>query len=214
MNDVAIININMGNLFSIKCALDFVGLKSIITDDFEEINKSKSLIIPGVGAFPEAMRRLKDKGLDKAIYDCNEKGKNILGICLGMQLLFTESCEIKRTKGLNLIPGKVEKFSQKNSLGNSVSFNVGWNKIFTNDFNKKINFVSNLNKKEMYFIHSYHVTPRFEEIVTSKSFFNGKKFVSSVKKDNIQGIQFHPEKSRKHGIEIYKNLKQNLNNKK
>ena len=95
MNAVAIININMGNLFSIKCALDFVGLKSIITDDFEEINKSKSLIIPGVGAFPEAMRRLKDKGLDKAIYDCNEKGKNILGICLGMQLLFTESCEIK-----------------------------------------------------------------------------------------------------------------------
>ena len=97
MNDVAILDFNMGNLFSIKCALNYVGLKSVVTDDFETIKNSKCLIIPGVGAFPEAMKRLKEK-LDSAIYDFNNKGKVIIGICLGMQLLFSTSDEIKNKR--------------------------------------------------------------------------------------------------------------------
>jgi len=103
INEVAILDYNMGNLFSISCALNFVGLKSIITDDAEIINKSKSIIIPGVGAYPEAMKRLKEKKLDKIIYNFYEKDKIIIGICLGMQLLFSESSEIKKTKGLGLL---------------------------------------------------------------------------------------------------------------
>ena len=110
MIDVAILNFNMGNLFSIKCALNYVGLKSIITDDIEIIKKSKSIIIPDVGAFPEAIKRIKEKRLDWAINEFNNKGKPIIGICLGMQLLFTESNEINKTKGLDLLKGNVKKF--------------------------------------------------------------------------------------------------------
>lgn len=214
MNDVAILNFNMGNLFSIKCALNYVGLKSVVTDDFEEIKNSKSIIIPGVGAFPEAMKRIKEKKLDNAIYDCNQKGKIIVGICLGMQLLFSESNEIKKTKGLNLIEGEVEKFSTKNVSNAKVSFNVGWNKINTKKFKKNISYVSNLDRTDMYFIHSYFVKPKIQEIRTSTSFFYKKEFISSVKKNHIQGFQFHPEKSGECGIQIYKRLKKNLENKK
>ena len=210
MNDVAIINFNMGNLFSIKCALNYVGLKSLITDDFEVIKNSKSLIIPGVGAYPEAMKRLKDKKLDKVIYEFNEKGKIIIGICLGMQLLFSESNEIKKTKGLNLIEGEVEKLSEKNNLDTLASFNVGWNKISTKKFKKNTSYVSDLDNKYMYFIHSYFVKPRSEDIKTSTSNFYSKKFISSVKRDNIQGFQFHPEKSGEHGLQVYKKLKKSL----
>ena len=210
MNDVAIININMGNLFSIKCALDYVGLKSIITDDDKIIKNSKCIIIPGVGAFPEAMKRLREKKLDKTIYDCHEKKKSILGICLGMQLLFSESHEVTKTKGLNLIKGDVVKFSQKNNSNNTTTFNVGWNKIYTKKFEENKSYVSEFDNMEMYFIHSYYVIPKLDNVCTSTSKFFSKEFVSSIKKDNIQGIQFHPEKSRDHGVKIYNNLKNSL----
>lgn len=212
MNDVAILNFNMGNLFSIKCALNYVGLKAVITDDFATIRESKSLIIPGVGAFPEAMKRLKDKKLDKAIYDFNEKGKTIIGICLGMQLLFSESSEIKKTIGLNLIEGSVEKLLVKNNQNNQVSFNVGWNKISTKKFSNNESYVKNLDKADMYFIHSYYVQPKEKNIATSSSTFYKKRFISSVKKNHIQGYQFHPEKSGVDGIEIYKKFKSDLGN--
>ena len=91
MNDIAILDYKMGNLFSVQCALNFVGIKSIITDDIEIIKNSKSIVIPGVGAYPEAMKRIKEKKFDKIIYEFNEKKKLIIGICLGMQLLFSES---------------------------------------------------------------------------------------------------------------------------
>ncbi len=211
MNDVAILDFNMGNLFSIKCALNYVGLKSVVTDDFETIKNSKCLIIPGVGAFPEAMKRLKEKKLDSAIYDFNNKGKVIIGICLGMQLLFSTSDEIKKTKGLNLIEGYVERFSAKDNRDNKVSFNVGWNRIRTKQFKKNISYVGDLDGKSMYFIHSYYVNPNAQEIRTSTSFFYNKEFTSSIKKNNIQGYQFHPEKSGQYGIQIYKQLKNELN---
>ena len=209
INEVAILDYNMGNLFSISCALNFVGLKSIITDDAEIINKSKSIIIPGVGAYPEAMKRLKEKKLDKIIYNFYEKDKIIIGICLGMQLLFSESSEIKKTKGLGLLEGNVEKFNVNN---NKSSFNIGWSQILTNKFKKNTSYVSSLNKKNMYFIHSYYVETKMKEIKTSTSKFYDKEFVSSVKKNNVQGFQFHPEKSSVDGVEIYRNLKKNLIN--
>jgi len=208
-NDVAILDYDMGNLFSVSCALNFVGLKSVITDDAEIINKTKCIIIPGVGAYPEAMKRLKDKGLDKIIYDFHEKKGVIIGICLGMQLLFSESSEIKKTKGLGLLEGNVEKFKFKS---NKNTFNVGWSQISTNKFKQNNSYVTSLNKKKMYFIHSYYVNTKKNEIKTSTSKFFEKEFISSVKKNNIQGFQFHPEKSGADGIEIYRNLKKDLKN--
>ncbi len=214
MNDVAILNFNMGNLFSIKCALNYVGLKSIITDDIETIKESKSIIIPGVGAFPEAIKRLKEKRLDSAIYEFNDKGKPIIGICLGMQLLFSESNEIKKTRGLNLLKGNVEKFKQNDKDNRILSFNVGWNKINTKKYKKNKSYVMDLDQKSMYFIHSFYVKSKEDTIKTSTSYFYDREFISSIKKNNIQGFQFHPEKSGEHGIKIYKNLKKNLKNKK
>jgi len=212
MFDVAVLNFNMGNLFSIKCALNYVGLSSIITDQSEEIMNSKSLIIPGVGAFPEAMFRIKKKNLVSTINKFNKKGKIIIGVCLGMQLLFSKSEEIKNTFGLNLIEGEVKKFSNNNQSKIKTCLNVGWNNIFTKKFINKESYVSNLNSKKMYFIHSFYVKPKNQNCITSTSFFNKKEFVSSVKKDNIQGFQFHPEKSREYGIKIYQELKNNLIN--
>ena len=208
-NDVAILDYNMGNVFSISCALNFVGLNSVITDDAETIDKTKCIIIPGVGAYPEAMKRLKEKGLDKIIYNFYEKKKPIVGICLGMQLLFSESSEIKKTKGLGLLEGNVEKFRLNNK---KISFNVGWSQIATDKFKKNTSCVTSLNKKKMYFIHSYYVNTEKNEIKTSTSKFFDKEFVSSVKKNNVQGFQFHPEKSGADGIEIYRNLKKDLKN--
>ena len=163
-----------------------------------------------VGAFPEAMKRLKEKKLDSAIYVFNNKGKVIIGICLVMQLFFSTSDEIKKTKGLNLIEGYVERFSAKDNRDNKVSFNVGWNRIRTKQFKKNISYVRDLDGKSMYFIHSYYVNPNAQEIRTSTSFFYNKEFTSSIKKNNIQGYQFHPEKSGQYGIQIYKQLKNEL----
>lgn len=200
---VSIVDYGMGNLFSIKCALDKVGINSKITRNVEIINSSKVIIIPGVGSFPNAMKRMKKYKLDKAIKDYHSKNKIIFGICLGMQLLFDTSYEGKNCKGLGLIRGNVVKF-KKSKLSNK-SFNVGWKKII-----REKDVSQSLIRGEdnyMYFIHSYHVKPSNLSIVTSKSIFNGQKFVSSIKSKNIYGFQFHPEKSSKMGLDIYKCLK-------
>ena len=210
MHDVAIIDYNMGNLFSIDCALKFVGIKSIITEDINKIMQSKCIILPGVGAFPEAMKRLKEKKLDNAIYDFNLKKKPIVGICLGMQLLFSKSYENVTTKGLGILEGDVHKFKISNKKQQH-NFNVGWRKINLPTKEKTNNFLGNLNQANMYFIHSYHVKLKDKKIETSFSQFYDQKFTSSIKKDNIQAFQFHPEKSGKKGLEIYFSLKKDLN---
>lgn len=210
MHDVSIIDYKMGNLYSVDCALKYVGIKSIITDDLKVIKNSKCIILPGVGAFPEAMKRLKEKKLDQAIKDFNDSKKKIIGICLGMQLLFDKSYENGITNGLGFLKGEVKKFDVIDEEKQKQYFNVGWRKLVikTNDnlsccIPKKID-------EQMYFIHSYHVVPEDSSIKTSTSKFFGKEFTSSVKKDNIEAFQFHPEKSRTAGINIYKKLKEFL----
>ena len=210
MHDVAIIDYNMGNLFSIDCALKFTGLNSIITNNLDEIENSKCIILPGVGAFPEAMKRLKEKKLDKAIYNFNLKKKPIVGICLGMQLLFTSSYENTATKGLGILEGEVKKFTTNKKTENHV-FNVGWRKISLSKKKDEESLLKNLGEEKMYFIHSYHVSVKDKNIESSSSQFYDKKFTASIKKENIQAFQFHPEKSGKKGIEIYYSLKKYLN---
>jgi len=200
MHDVSIIDYKMGNLYSVDCALKYVGIKSIITDDLKVIKNSKCIILPGVGAFPEAMKRLKEKKLDQAIKDFNDSKKKKNGI----------SYENGITNGLGFLKGEVKKFDVIDEEKQKQYFNVGWRKLVikTNDnlsccIPKKID-------EEMYFIHSYHVVPEDSSIKTSTSKFFGKEFTSSVKKDNIEAFQFHPEKSRTAGINIYKKLKEFL----
>lgn len=194
----------MGNTFSIQSALRKIGLKSVVTNKEKTILNSDAIILPGVGAFPKAMEKIKKKNLDKIIIQAHKNKKIIIGICLGMQLLFEKSYENSVTKGLGILKGTVVCFKKKNR------FNVGWKKIYTNsNFSDKN--LKNLNKKHMYFIHSFYVKVKEKNIITSFSKFDSIKFTSSVKKENVIAYQFHPEKSSKNGLKIYESIKKIFN---
>ena len=201
---IAIIDYGMGNTFSIQCALKNVGLDSIVTSKKKQILKSDAIILPGVGAFPKAMEKIRINNLDNIILKAHKSNKIIIGICLGMQLLFEKSYENSLTKGLGILKGKVIYFKKNNKIKNK--FNVGWNKIVLNHKNKDRN-LKNLNKKYMYFIHSCYVKVGEKNIETSFSRFNSKIFTSSVRKNNVYAYQFHPEKSAENGINMYKSIK-------
>ena len=201
---IAIIDYGMGNTFSIQCALKNVGLDSIVTSKKKQILNSDAIILPGVGAFPKAMEKIRINNLDNIILKAHKSNKIIIGICLGMQLLFEKSYENSLTKGLGILKGKVIYFKKNNKIKNK--FNVGWNKIVLNHKNKDRN-LKNLNKKYMYFIHSCYVKVGEKNIETSFSRFNSKIFTSSVRKNNVYAYQFHPEKSAENGINMYRSIK-------
>jgi glutamine amidotransferase len=207
--DVAIINYEMGNLRSIQSACSHVGLKTIITNDPKIIAKCKSIFLPGVGAFNQAMQNIKKYKLTKTIIDFKKSGKPIIGICLGMQLFFDQSNEIKKTKGLGLIKGKV--LSLINDNKNNSGINIGWNKIRIKNL-KNSNLNRKLDNKNFYFIHKFHCIPKSKNIILAKSNFNNKEFCAAIKYENIEGYQFHPEKSGNNGLMIYKNLKNKILN--
>lgn len=198
-----IIDYNMGNIFSLKCALDYINFETEISNSKKTINNSQIIFIPGVGSFEQAINNLKKLKIYDEIIKHGHNGKIIIGICLGMQILFTEGMEGKQTKGLNLLNGTVKGFNnfEKNNL------NVGWSNIM---FKKNKTF-KNINRNDkFYFIHSYRALPENEKIVTSYSMFKKQKFCSSVENNNIYGFQFHPEKSSEQGIKIFKNLKKRI----
>jgi len=208
MYDVSIIDIKMGNLKSIKEACNYVGLKSTITNKPKVINASKCIILPGVGSFPQAMKNLKKLKLVDTIYDFYKSKKLIVGICLGMQLLFEESLEIKKTKGLGLIKGKVTT----SSFNNKKAINIGWEKVFVR---KKNAFLSkeSMNAK-FYFIHKYVCKPKNKYNILAHSQFNNSLFCAAIKFKNIEAYQFHPEKSGLNGLKIYNNIKKKINSEK
>ena len=209
MSDVVIIDYKMSNLHSVKAACDKVGLSSIITSSPNKIKKAKVAILPGVGAFAEAMYNLETLKLKKSILDFVQSGKPFVGICLGMQLLFDESDEFGMQKGLGLIPGVVTKF--KPSYINEVKYpvpQVGWNKISKNVSSWKNTLLEDNNDGDfMYFVHSYFVEPSNNEDAISLTKYADQEYCSSVKKENIFATQFHPEKSGEVGLNIYKKLK-------
>ena len=150
------------------------------------------------------MQNIKKYKLVKTIIDFKKTGKPIIGICLGMQLFFEQSYEIKKTKGLGIIKGKVLSLID-NSKKNS-GLNIGWNKIKIR--NLKNSYLSGkLENKNFYFIHKFHCVPESKNIILARSKFNNKEFCAAIKYENIEGYQFHPEKSGNNGLMIYKNLK-------
>lgn len=196
-----IIDYNMGNLFSLKCALDYIKFEAEITNSKKTISNSQVIFIPGVGSFYQAINNLKKLKIYDEIIKHGQSNKTIIGICLGMQILFDVGMEGKKTYGLSLLNGSVEKFPSNNKN----ILNVGWNKI---EINSDVIF-RKINKNEkFYFIHSYQVIPKNKKIITSHSTFEGKKFCSSIQKNNIFGFQYHPEKSSSQGIQILTNLKE------
>ena len=201
MIDISIVNYGMGNLYSVLCACEKVGFKAKITDNPRDIEDSRLLILPGVGAFPSAMKELNNKNLDNVIIKQNQKGKKIIGICLGMQLLFEQSNEIIKSSGLGILKGKITEFKKKKIL------NVGWRKIIINKKSNLLEFEINENIKEFYFIHSYIAKPDNTKIVTATSSFDNQEFCCAVKNNNVEAFQFHPEKSGALGLKLFENLK-------
>ncbi len=205
---VAIIDYEMGNLFSVKHACEFVGLHPVITTNKNEIFDADAAILPGVGAFGDAMMNLKKLDLIQPIRDFIASKKPFLGICLGMQLLFDESEEFGIHQGLGVIKGNVLKFPTKNMKGQQVKVpQIGWNQVF---FNNNANGIFSplkdiQNGEFMYFVHSFYVNPANKQSIYTSTIYEGIDYCSSVLQDNIFACQFHPEKSAAEGIKIYTN---------
>lgn len=195
---ISIVDYGMGNLLSVQKGLSYVGMESIITSNKDELLKSRGIILPGVGAFPDAMDNLRKTGIDKILIQAAEMKKPLMGICLGMQLLFEESEEVRKCKGLGLLPGKIVKLKGKVKIPH-----MGWNSL------KLINPVGLLDgiKEEsyVYFVHSYYAEIEDKSIINAESFY-GVEVPAVVSKENIFGMQFHPEKSGEIGIKMLKNF--------
>ena len=204
--NLIIIDYQLSNLFSVKHACEHIGVKAKISSDEKDLEKADAAILPGVGAFGDAMKNLDRLGLAKVINKFIKSGKPFMGICLGMQLLFSESEEFGRHKGLNIIKGKVKKFIKKNRQIKVPQ--IGWNHIYPipEDNNWQNSPFKNISFREfMYFVHSYYVDPVDKKNILSLTEYEGVEYCSSILHKNIFATQFHPEKSGLEGIKIYKN---------
>lgn len=219
MPDVVIIDYGMGNLFSVKQACEHVHLTAKITSNKDDIFNSDAAILPGVGAFGDAMDALRNSNLIDPILDFIKTGKPFMGICLGMQLLFSESEEFGRHEGLGIIPGYVIRFPAVDDRGevNKVP-QVGWNRIQKKPTSGKDSFWDNTplagqkNGDFMYFVHSYYCKPEDEGIALSFTNYGGIKYCSSIFWKNVFACQFHPEKSASKGLDIYRSWASILKN--
>lgn len=203
---VVIIDYHLGNLFSVKQACDTVGIDAKISSDKNEIELADALILPGVGAFIEAMKNLEELDLVQPIKEAVGKGKPLFGICLGLQLLFTRSEEFGSGNGLDLIPGIIRKFPAEYDNKSLKVPQIQWNKInaYNNEWGSTA--LHDISDGEfMYFVHSYYVDPAEELEVLTKTNYGGLEYCSSILKNNIFAVQFHPEKSAAKGLSIYKN---------
>lgn len=190
---IAIIDYGAGNLFSVKNALDYLGLENIVTKSAQELERADRLILPGVGAFPDAMRMLSEAGLVDVIKE-QAKKKPLLGICLGMQMLFEKGYEFAETDGLGLIKGSV-KLMEPDNLPIP---HIGWNSL---EFNEKSPLLSKCKDGDyVYFVHSYAADCPNENVAAYCDY--GMKVPALVQSGNVYGAQFHPEKSGETGLNI------------
>ena len=207
--EVVIIDYGLGNLFSVNQAMTKIGLYPIISSNWEEIENADAIILPGVGAFKDAMENLQKLNLVQPIKNFINSGKPFFGICLGLQLLFSESEEFGNSSGLNIIEGKVVKFrNAKNDVLNFYKVpQISWNSIKKpEELSWQKTPLFNINENEnFYFVHSYYVVPTNADITLTTTEYAGVKYVSSIFYKNIFACQFHPEKSAEEGIKIYRN---------
>lgn len=197
---VAIIDYDAGNIKSVEKALQYLGQDVIVTRSDKEILSADAVILPGVGAFGDAMRKLQNYNLIPVIHQVIDHGTPFLGICLGLQLLFDESEESPGVKGLGILPGKIKRIPEGNGLKIP---HIGWNSL---EFPKQGKLYGNLiNEPYVYFVHSYYLEADDPSIVVATTEYN-VTIHASVEKDNIFACQFHPEKSSDVGLQILKNF--------
>lgn len=204
---ITIIDYGVGNLHSLKRAFEHFEILPRISEDAEVISGSDAVILPGVGSFEAGMRGLKVRGLVETVKNFANSGKPVLGICLGAQLMLSEGHEFGVFEGLNLMPGKVIRFSGFQEPEKIPQ--VGWNGVYAP---QGVSWTGSpfegLDQKEsdVYFVHSYILSPEKRENIFGLTKYGGLEFCSIIKKGNIYGCQFHPEKSSKGGLEIIKNF--------
>lgn len=202
---IAVVDYGMGNLRSVQKALEKVGHDALVTSDPRKIENASAVVLPGVGAFKDCIRNLDHLSLIEPIFKAVRSGKPFLGICLGLQILFTESDEFGTTPGLNLIPGRVVHFQWENiTAAQALKIpHMGWNAV---SLRRKIPVFDNIEDRSyFYFVHSYHVVPEDTAVIATTTSY-GIDFVSSIEKDNIFACQFHPEKSQQVGLRMLKNF--------
>ncbi len=194
---IGIIDYGMGNLKSVSNALTFLGAEHFISDKYDELLKAHKLILPGVGAFKDAIDLIRVKSFDKLLIDAKDKDKPILGICLGMQLMFESSNEFGNHIGLGLLKGKINKFDIDLKIPH-----MGWNEL---NIHKEAPLFTGLPEHSyVYFVHSYHLET--DEDVVSATTYYGKEIQVAAQQGNIFALQFHPEKSGDIGLMILKNF--------
>ena len=201
---IGIVDYNMGNLASVMNAFAKVGAKAQIVSDPQHFDKYDRLILPGVGAYGDAMEHLKERGMDEALVEYAKSGRYMLGICLGMQLLLESSEEFGNHKGLGLIKGSVKAFDTTKFSESLKVPHMGWNRMFTA---RHPLFEGLDDEHYLYFVHSFHAEVENENDAIGKTLY-GYEFTSAVAKGNVMGIQPHPEKSHKNGLRIIENFTQ------
>jgi glutamine amidotransferase len=195
---IAIIDYGMGNLMSVQNALDFLKIESVITNDEDVILKSDGIILPGVGAFPDAIEHIKSIGVDKVLRSAVDQGKPLLGICLGMQLLFEKGYEVKECDGLGFLKGKIVKLDIDYKVPH-----MGWNSL---NYDKKSPILKDVKEGSfVYFVHSYYAEIEEDGILNAYADYE-VKVPGIVSKGNVFGLQFHPEKSGDIGLQMLKNF--------
>lgn len=195
---IAIIDYGMGNLASVQNAFAKLGWKSFTTSDPDEIAEAERVVLPGVGAFADAMKNLRQRGIDSSLYELERRKTPLLGICLGMQLLFSESEENGLHKGLDLIPGRVKRFQIPYKVPH-----MGWNDILVKPGKRILSGVSD--NSYFYFVHSYYVLPDDPDVIAATCHY-GHEFSCAVEREHLFATQFHPEKSGTTGLRILKNF--------
>ncbi len=199
---IAIIDYGVGNLFSLGSSLAALGIDSVVTDDENIIRNADKIILPGVGAFRDASEKLSERGFDKLLKELAAKGKPIMGICLGMQLLFDESYEFGRYKGLGLIKGSVRPIADVIPSDLKIP-HIGWNALIFPENKAKNEIFKYVNEGDcVYFVHSYYATDCEDAVIANTEY--GAPLTAAVASGNVYGCQFHPEKSGNVGLSIIK----------
>jgi glutamine amidotransferase len=197
---ISVVDYGVGNLHSVAKALEKVGAKTRVTSDWHDVESSEGVVLPGVGAFKDSMDAMHRSDLAKAIQAFIASGKPFLGVCVGLQMLFSESEEFGVSKGLDVFKGRVVKFPEGHKVPH-----MGWNQI---SIKKDLNpLLRGLNDGDyLYFVHSYYVVPESPSVIAAQSSY-GVDFTCMVWEKNVFGTQFHPEKSQTVGLRIYENFK-------